>query len=73
MVELFLIVIEVERLRAGLVLLVAEEHIIGPVWLLDVDKIVNQAAKDKEEDNSLGWEGRLEKSSGIRASSIYTS
>lgn len=39
------------------VFLVAEEHIIGPIWILYVDEIVNQAANDKEEDDGLGWEG----------------
>jgi hypothetical protein len=65
MIELFLIIVEMKRLRTSLILLVTEEHIIGPVWFLYVDKIVNQATNDKEENNSLGREGRLEKSRGV--------
>jgi hypothetical protein len=57
MVELFLVIVEVERLRTSLVFLVAEKHIIGPVWFLYVDKIVDQAANYKEKNNGLGWEG----------------
>jgi hypothetical protein len=72
MIELFFIIVEMKRLRTSLVLLVTEEHIIRPVWFLYVDKIVNQAANDKEENDSLGREGRLEKSRGVQAGSMNT-
>jgi hypothetical protein len=62
MVKLFLVTVEMQWCSMRLVVLIAEEYIVGPVCLFHVDKVICQATEHEEENDSLGGEGGLKMS-----------